>query len=128
MRSLMSHILFTIYLVYLLASSFPALTWCIYQDISSFGKQTQTGDFSQVTEIGDVNYLNAIKDRAGMNDDNNKRVPEKVSNENINITCVISERINIKTNFCPAAAKHFTYLNIYIDNFPEVAVPPPRSA
>lgn len=128
MRILTSNILFAIYLVYLVASSFPALTYWVYQDISAFGQTTESSLNSRVTDISDLNYLKAIKDRAGMNDQAEKRIPEKVSNENLSITCIISERINLNTKFIFSKAKHFSYLNLYIDNFPEVAVPPPRSA
>ncbi len=128
MRTLMSNILFTIYLVYLLTSSFPTLTWCIYQDISSFGQQTRQNEISGVSDLSDLNYLNAIKERAGMNHENDKKTPERVNTENLNINCIISERINAGKG-CPIVkTRYFTYQNLYIDAFPEIDVPPPRSA
>ena len=127
MRLMLSYIMLTVYLVYLLIATFPALAFYISHSIIESNKTSQLILLHESADFSDFNYLNAIKERAGMNDIPDNGTPQKVSNENIVITCIIKEKDNLDPALGYSETKKFLYLNLYIDNFPEVAVPPPKS-
>jgi hypothetical protein len=128
MRITLSNILLFVYFIYLLMASFPAFTFCVYRNIASIGHNIDSEEFQTATGFSDLNYLRAIKERAGVKDKAEQGTPQKISVENIVITCIIQEKFNLDPALWNTKSKNFLYLSQYIDNFPEVAVPPPKSA
>lgn len=123
-----SNILLFIYFTYLFVSSFPVMTYCTYRNISSLYSVAIDEGQPATVDMSDLSYLRAIQKRAGTNNEKEHNTPQKVSNETLTLTCIIGDHLNTIPQNWNSKAKHFLYLNRYIDNIPEVAVPPPRPA
>ena len=128
MRQTLTYTLLFVYLSYLLMSAFPVITYCMYRNVASIYMSDEDSGSDETLCAGDFSYLKAIKERAGLKDEPEKNAPPTAGYENVQITCIVNDMLKTCPQVWQKNSKSFFYLNQYIENFPEVAVPPPKSA
>lgn len=127
MRRLLTYIMFFIYVLYLTASSFPLMGYYMYQKLLNSNQPNAETVFCSNKTDSDLDYLEAIKKRAGFETGQDKNLPQKTNVETVHPVGIITEQENKTLLLDHSLAQFQHYHDIYFENFPEVSVPPPKS-
>lgn len=126
MRRLLTYIMIFIYVLYLTASSIPLVGYYMYQKLVRTSQSNAELAFCCNKTDSDLDYLEAIKKRAGLESGQDKNLPQKTNVETVHPFGILTEQENKSLFLNHSVAQFQHYHDTYFGNFPEVSVPPPK--